>query len=83
MNLINFGLLNIISFGFLFLNIAFASAMSLGGLLLNEAGFGDLGTTNLAILYLFASLCSLISTGIVNKIGVKLSLFIAGMCYFF
>jgi hypothetical protein len=83
MNLINFGLLNIISFGFLFIFIAFNSAANLAGLLLNEAGFGDLGTTNLAILYLFVSLCSLISTGIVNNIGVKLSLFVAGMCYVF
>ena len=82
MNWTNFGLLNIVAVGFLMIFIAFNSAANLAGLLMEKAGFQDLGTTNLAIIYLFVSICSLFSTGIVNKIGIKKALFISSQLYF-
>lgn len=81
--LLNFGKLVHISLAFLLLFIAFNSASNLSGELMKNAGFGDLGLYNLAILYLFVSLCSFFSTAIVNKLGIKTSLFVGSMCYVF
>lgn len=50
---------------------------------MTQAGFGNLGLYNLAVLYLFASLCSFFSTAIVNKMGIKTAMIVATMCYVF
>jgi hypothetical protein len=81
MNFTNFTLLNIISFGFLSLFIAFNSSANLAGLLLNQAGFGDLGIYNLAILNIFISLGSIFSSAFIEKLGVKFSLLIPALLY--
>ena len=50
---------------------------------MREAGFGNLGFYNLSILYLTVSISSFFSTPIVNKMGIRISLFVGTMCYVF
>lgn len=83
MNYTNLEKVIFISIVIMILFTAFNSASNLSGHLMKSAGFGDLGFTNLAIVYLFVSITSLFSTGIVTKLGIKLSFFVTSMCYCF
>ena len=64
------------SLGFLFLYIAFNSSQNIQSLILDEDGFGKLGFYSLGVMAVFQGLGSLMSTGIVNKVGVKWSMLI-------
>ena len=51
--------------------------------MLKDDGFDGLGFYTMAMLYFVFAFCSFISAAIVNKIGIKISLLIGGLCYFF
>ncbi len=63
--------------------IAFNSAANLSAQTMKNNGFGGLGFYTMAMLYFVFSFCSFFSTAFVNKLGLKLSLFIGGLCYTF
>jgi endo-1,4-beta-mannosidase len=46
---------------------------------MEEDGFGKLGFYSLAVLYAFVGIGSMVSTAVMNKIGVKLSMVLGGM----
>ena len=80
---LNIDRITIISVGFLLLFIAFNSAQNLSSKALELDGYDKLGFYTLGTLYFFFAFCSFFSTAIVNKIGVKASLFIGALCYSF
>jgi hypothetical protein len=77
----NLDRITILSLGYLFVFIAFNSAANISGQALKNNGFESLGFYSMATLYLFFSFCSFFSSGIVNKLGAKASLFMGGFCY--
>ncbi|CDW72384.1 major facilitator superfamily protein [Stylonychia lemnae] len=79
----NQGKVTLLAIGFLFLFIAFNSADNLAAKIMKEDGFDNMGFYSMSLLYLAFAFGSFFSTAIVNKIGVKFSLFIGGLCYFF
>src|SRR5690606_35323 len=80
---LNFDRVTFISFAFLALFSAFNSAANLSAKAMDDDGFDNLGLYSMAMLYFFYSFCSFISTALVNKLGVKPSLVLAALCYFF
>lgn len=69
--------------GFFLLFIAFNSAANLSSKAMKEDNLGNLGFISLATLYCVFAFTSFFSTAIVNKIGVRVSHVIGGLCYFF
>ena len=60
------GKLLILSVGFALLFSVFNTAQNLASQVLNDLGFGDLGTYSLGFLYFSFALCCFIATPIVN-----------------
>lgn len=80
---LNFDRVNIISFAFLALFSAFNSAANLSAKAMEDDGFDNLGLLSMAMLYFVFSFCSFFAAAIVNKLGMKPSLVLAALCYFF
>ena len=80
---VNLDRMTLMSAGFLFLFIAFNSADNLAAKIMKEDGFDKFGFYSMSLLYLAFAIGSFFSTAIVNKIGIKYSLFTGGLCYFF
>ena len=80
----NIGQVIIMSVGFTTLFTAFATCQNFASKVLSDDGFDNIGFTTLAVLYLVFSLCSFLSTAIVNKIGnIAVSMSLGGLCYSF
>jgi len=62
----NIGQVIIMSVGFTTLFTAFATCQNFASKVLSDDGFDNIGFTTLAVLYLVFSLCSFLSTAIVN-----------------
>jgi hypothetical protein len=73
----------VLSFGFLFLFIAYMSTANISAQALKNNGFDGLGFYTLATVFLVLSFSSLFSSMFVNKLGDKASLFIGGLCHLF
>ena len=73
----------ILSCGFLLLFIAYNSTENLSAKAMSDDGFDKLGFYSMSVLYLIFAFTSFLSTAIVNKMGVKLSLFFGALTYFF
>ncbi|CDW79582.1 major facilitator superfamily protein [Stylonychia lemnae] len=68
-----------ISLGFLFLYVAFNSTQNLTSILLDQDGYGKLGFYSLGVQAIFQGIGSLMSSGIVNKFGVKTSMVLGAL----
>ena len=68
-----------LSFGILFLYMAFNSANNLQSTLMKSAGFGAVGFYLLAFLFLMMGVGSLLSTAAINKLGTRWCLVFGGL----
>eukprot|EP00347_Sterkiella_histriomuscorum_P022843 403336943 len=68
-----------LALGFLVLFIAQASALNLQAKVMNQNGFGPLGNYNLAALSIFCVVGGFLSTTIIKKFGINISLVISAI----
>jgi hypothetical protein len=61
---------------------AFNSVQNLSAKILKDDGQENLGFYSLASIYLFFSISSVFATGIINRLGIRVSLMCSSFCYF-
>jgi hypothetical protein len=71
------------SIGFLLLFLSFNSAANMSPKAMADDDMGNLGFYSMACMYLVYAILSFISTPLVNKLGIRASLVIGSLSYFF
>jgi MFS family permease len=79
--LLNFDRLLILSFGFLFVFTAFNTAQNLAAKILRDNDLGEMGFYSLASVYASFGACSVFSSNVVKRLGMKRSMFFGSLCY--
>jgi len=79
----NLGRVILFSMGFQLLFVAYNSTENQAAKAMDDDGFQSLGFYSMSTLYFVFAIFSFLSTAIVNKIGVKSSLFIGALTYAF
>ena len=72
-----------LSIGFMLLFLAFNSAENLAAKLIRDDGFNEYGLYSISALYLVFACGGFFSAALVNKLGIKTSLFLGALCYSF